>query len=274
MASRNLREMLQERAIDVRSLDLLAENSEGVYRIIVPYEQVLSTWKALRSLVELTDYWPSILGAEPEMERILEQVKDYHREIKDIAGVRKTVNSVSRIVELAYKVDIADWVRKEIELISEDMKIVGEQFDFRHSEWPEDSVISLEDDTDPYDKIELHWYNSEKPEPNVYIGLFPTRQSWQIPAFLRFGAFNGCPHPDEHVAFLKHWDDQYGIEVVVMGADEIQVHVSSLPPSREQALILAQEQLLYNRELDWNDTSIEEMASGLMKSRWWFFWWD
>lgn len=274
MVSRDLREILQNHAINVRSLNLLTENSEGVYRIIVPYEQVLSTWKALRNLVELTGYWPVILATEPEMERIPEQMKDYHREIKDIAGGRKTLNSVSRIVELAYKVDIADWVRKEIELISEDMKIMGEQFDFRHSEWPEDIVINLEDDADPYDKIELPWYSSEQPEPNIYIGLFPTRQSWQIPAYLRFGAFNGCPHPDEHVAFLKHWDDQYGIEVVVMGADEIQVHVSSPPPSREQALILAREQLLYNRELDWSDTSLEEMASRLMKSHLWFFWWD
>jgi hypothetical protein len=99
----------------------------------------------------------------------------------------------------------------------------------------------------------------------------PNRSSWEVPAFLTFGAFNDCPHPDEHVAFLKHWYDQYRVEVVAIDQDSLQVRVAFPPSAREAALTLAQAQLMYNRELDWNEESIEEMAARLMKARSWFF---
>lgn len=63
--------------------------------------------------------------------------------------------------------------------------------------WPEE-INPAETYTIPYDLRTL------EPLPIVHIALLPTRQGWQVPAFLRYSGWNACPNPEEHVCMLKH----------------------------------------------------------------------
>jgi hypothetical protein len=44
---------------------------------------------------------------------------------------------------------------------------------------------------------------SGQPKAEVFIGLVPVQEPWQVPAYLKIGGWNECPGADIHVAFFK-----------------------------------------------------------------------
>ncbi|UFZ08283.1 DUF4253 domain-containing protein [Bradyrhizobium ontarionense] len=114
-----------------------------------------------------------------------------------------------------------------------------------------------------------------QPLQKVIIGLAPTDDWTTIPALLRWGDWNGCPKPEEHVAALRSWRDRYGAELVGMSADTINLRVASRPKTREEALALAREHYVYcNDIIDQGAETLSALAAALMANDWWYFWWD
>lgn len=113
------------------------------------------------------------------------------------------------------------------------------------------------------------------PGDRVHIGLLPLNDPTLVPAFLQFGGWNECPDAVTHVAAARHWQRQWGAEIVAVAGDVLEYRVRSRPETREQALKLAEEQCLFCPDIVAQGTgSIENLAAILMISDWWFFWWD
>src|SRR5262249_1753773 len=74
---------------------------------------------------------------------------------------------------------------------------------------------------------------SGEPPHNVCIVLVPTRESWQIPAFLKFGAMNEAPPSEISVSLYKHWHEKYGIDVIIMDRDSVSIRIGRLPKAAE-----------------------------------------
>ncbi|MBW6525735.1 DUF4253 domain-containing protein [Sphingomonas sp. RHCKR7] len=109
----------------------------------------------------------------------------------------------------------------------------------------------------------------------VHILLIPTTHSWEVPAYLRWGDWNGCPPPAQHVAALRHWHERFGVELVGMDRDTLNLRATRRPADREAALALAHEQYRYCQDIiDQGVGSLSELAALLMNKDWWFFWWD
>jgi hypothetical protein len=109
----------------------------------------------------------------------------------------------------------------------------------------------------------------------VYIGLFETRESWKIPAYLLFGGWNATPFPDEHACIHKYWHTIYETEIVAMTSNTIVCQVGKPVDTREAALDLAREQMAYCSDLVTQGVgTLEALASRLMNSAYWYFWWD
>jgi hypothetical protein len=93
-----------------------------------------------------------------------------------------------------------------------------------------------------------------------------------------FGGWNDCPYDAEHVAVLRYWHERYGVDLFAMGGDIIECVVERPPTTREEALNLAREQLLYAPgtlgEFSGGGSSVPELAAALLNSRHWLFWWD
>jgi hypothetical protein len=110
---------------------------------------------------------------------------------------------------------------------------------------------------------------------NVYIGLFETTISWELPAHLDFGNWNDCPDPVEQVCIQRYWQSRYQSEILAMTHDIVICRVSKPPTSRETALDLAREQMAYCNDIVFQGVgTLDALAASLMNSAFWFFWWD
>jgi Domain of unknown function (DUF4253) len=114
-----------------------------------------------------------------------------------------------------------------------------------------------------------------KPLDKIYIALIPTDDWTTIPAYMRFGDWNDCPSPEYHVAAMRHWRDRYGVELVGMAFDTLNLTVARPPSTREDAMALAREQYIYCSDIIEQGTqTFSGLAATLLGSDWWFFWWD
>jgi hypothetical protein len=114
-----------------------------------------------------------------------------------------------------------------------------------------------------------------KPLPKVYIGLVPTDDWTTIPAYLRWGGWNGCPAAEYHVAAMRAWRDRYGAELIGMSVDTINIRVAAKPKTRDDALALARDHYIYCTDIiDQDVETYSALAADLMANDWWFFWWD
>ena len=99
--------------------------------------------------------------------------------------------------------------------------------------------------------------------------------SWQIPAYLRYGGWNDCPHPAVHCAVWKYWEERFGAKIVGASSDVVEAHVAQPPASREQAIQLAWEQYFYCYDIvDQGVETISNLAASLLNHESWYFWWD
>lgn len=113
------------------------------------------------------------------------------------------------------------------------------------------------------------------PFEKVYIALIPTDDWTTVPAHLRWGNWNDCPAPEEHVAAFRSWRDRYGAELIGMTGDVLNIRVALRPKTREDALSLAREQYAYCPDIvEQGVDTISALAAGLLADDWWYFWWD
>jgi len=96
-----------------------------------------------------------------------------------------------------------------------------------------------------------------------------------VPAYLAFGNWNACPRPAVHCALHRYWQANYSTEIMMIGFDTIYCRVGKPINNREDALKLAKEQYAYCGDLVSQGLgTIGKLASGLLHSRYWSFWWD
>ena len=116
---------------------------------------------------------------------------------------------------------------------------------------------------------------SGKSAPKVHIALIPTDDWTLIPAYLRWGDWNDCPPPEMHVAALRSWRDRYGVELVGLSHDTLNLRATKHPATREEALALAREQYAYCTDIiDQGVGTYNALAAILISDDWWYFWWD
>ncbi len=109
----------------------------------------------------------------------------------------------------------------------------------------------------------------------VFIAKIPTANSYEVPAYLQYGGWNACPAPEEHVALMRRWHSLYGAEIIGMTHDVIECTVAKPPLDKEGAVQLAGEQFAYCDDIVTQGCgTILDLAATLLKSEYWYFWWD
>ena len=236
-----------------------------LYGISIPGDRAVALWQALRGLVDETQHWPLVMGEAEEAAGTLEESAEFqgssgHDDIAE--GEHLDVNSwlQARQEELAEYEDDSD------DLGDEDLDDEGHRADPPEED---DGAPRPAEFTVPYDVL------TRKPFPSVLVALVPTTVSWQVPALIRWGAWNDCPRPAEHVAFLKRWQERYGAELVCLSRDVLEVRVGRPPLTESDARPLAEEQFLYCADIVYQGCgSVASLARVLARSQSWYFWWD
>lgn len=109
----------------------------------------------------------------------------------------------------------------------------------------------------------------------VNIWRSPSEDWTEAFAHARFGGWNANPFPHEHVSAFRHWRDRYGLELVGMSNDQLNLIANKPPKTKDEAIALAIEQYRFCADIvDQGVGTIESLAHDLMTHNWWYFWWD
>ncbi|HEX3625557.1 MAG TPA: DUF4253 domain-containing protein [Verrucomicrobiae bacterium] len=116
---------------------------------------------------------------------------------------------------------------------------------------------------------------SRKPRDAVYIARIPTSENWEAPAYIGLGGWNACPDASVLTALAKRWHKRYGAEILAITHDTMEFKVANPPASKERAIELAKEQFIACPDIvNQKAGTISALASRLINSNYWYFWWD
>ncbi|MGW2562877.1 DUF4253 domain-containing protein [Streptomyces sp. NPDC001514] len=112
--------------------------------------------------------------------------------------------------------------------------------------------------------------------PGARAGLVPVRRGADIPAAL--GWIGSCNHTDPGVlsAVLRSWEDRFGIRVVALSFDRLDVSVAAPPRTMTHALAVAAEHHAFCPDNVWQgyETMRAYAAEAVLGKAHWTFWWD
>jgi hypothetical protein len=204
-----------------------------------------------RSRYALTGQYPFLIGDANELERIKEAAEFNEQD-------------PAAIIRASLDVNTGEWIaqrRKE-----------AEEYEFS----PEELLGEWPGEIADKGSIGLHkGALDRKVKLEVYLGLAKIEKPWQLPAILKYGAWNECPEPEAHCAFHRGWQDKFRAEIVGMSGDVVECAVNNPPTDRKAATILAWEQYWYCADIvDQGCGSISNLAATLLNSPYWYFWWD
>jgi hypothetical protein len=248
---RTLRDVAIEGYDDFASIqETDVEKSHPIYTLTSTREDVYYLWERLRAVIDQTGYYPVILGDKDHVGQ--------HWEI------RENAKSPHEYVQKAKECDASAWLEEEWESIFAFDEHFNEEKSFGN--WDETVTPLVE-----FDIFKLIY----KPNLIQYIGLVNTTITWEVPAYLPYGNWNENPPPDKHVCVQRYWYNHYKAELVVMTHATLIFRVASPVSSRDAALELAREHMAYSTDVVFQGYgTLKALASNLLNSNYWWFWWD
>ncbi len=221
-----------------------------IQTVTVPGNDAIAELEKLRKDYVHTGLYPVLLGDKEDVRFNSESIRKKR--------------PAHKIISDSLTIDTTQWFRETLEGLQED----AETDELFEGQWP-DEVIGQSGLTIQNDFL------TQKPKPEIIIGLFKIENPWETFAVLNWGGWNSCPHPSEHCAIHSYWYTKYGAEVASITTDVVECIVTKPPLTREDSLRLAREQYSYCADIvDQGVGSISNLAATLMTSRYWYFWWD
>ena len=286
-----LRSVLDHEKIDSSTLrELFKQDGEATYALTVGGDDAVSLWERLRALAPDTGRWPVLLGPPGEEDlpagrvvyatgkggRVLKRtmtVKAILKEAEAIDARALLDEWHARRIESLRK-DVADHVaqgyEEDAENLRELLKGPKEFQGMERGEWPEDA-----EPTSPFGIAVSLTHDEDMMEQEVTLALLPVERGWEVPAVMKFGGWNECPKPADHVAILRYWHEQYGADVVSLTNDTLEMMVARPPRRKKDAMLLARDQYHYCSDIVTQGTdSVDALAAGLLRGEAWYFWWD
>lgn len=210
----------------------------------IPSDGAFDMWWKLRGQYEVTSQLPVVLGDPSELP-IIEEVFATRRPIEEV-------------VRASMEVDVDAW------LAGRAKEFVDEEYE-NEFDVPEVAVAPLG---------EPSFATLGRGGP-VVIALVPCRAPEECFATLPFGDWNGCPPDPEHIALLRRWKKQFGIEIVARTQDVLELYVRRPLSDLDEAREVARTHLLYCPDIrEYCGYSADILAQRLLGVKSWYFWWD
>ncbi|MGD9681089.1 MAG: DUF4253 domain-containing protein [Candidatus Obscuribacterales bacterium] len=128
---------------------------------------------------------------------------------------------------------------------------------------------------DVIDALSGRWELSRTTNDTTLMVCVPAGEPWHVPAHFYYGDWNDCPAPHIHVSLLKHWHEKFGVHVLSMTPDTLELFVENPIMTREDAMRVAEQQFVYDCDLiHQGGETLSALAGTLLGSRLWQFWWD
>lgn len=107
----------------------------------------------------------------------------------------------------------------------------------------------------------------------AYLVKVPTKNPYEIFAWIPFGGWNDCPDTDEMIAVCKHWYENYGAVPAMITHDTLTFYLERPVDSKETTVNLAKEQCAFCSEVI-GMGGIGSYAAMTYNGCSWNFWWD
>lgn len=177
---------------------------------------------------------------------------------------------------------IAETLSKEVDA-AEGKRFLDQRFEEYINDYQEDFEMSLEDFIGVYEdeaeRIDRYssFLNYETNQAGETI-LFevPTKNPWELVAYVPFGGWNECPEVEQMLAVCKYWYEKYGAIPVTISHDVLEMSVP-FPVAESDALELAKEHYAFTPDRVDQGTetnTLSEVVECLKVSKIWYFWWD
>ena len=217
----------------------------------IPGTAAIETLELRRLDYRHTGEYPFLIGDAEELERIREAAEYNAQNFDDL--IRESLN-----------LDLSNWLRERREEF--------EEYEFSE----EDTLGEWPGEVTEKGSISLHLdVLSRKIKKEVFLGLARINQPWQLPAVLKYGAWNDCPAPEVHCAFHRKWQSEFGAEIVGMSGDVVECVVKNPPRDKAASIELAWQQYWYCADIvEQGCESVSNLAATLINSKYWYFWWD
>ncbi len=232
-------------------------------RLRGPGTDVVAAWEALRAEALAMKVWPVITGQVgqagllyPEHRADLTEIERHFAEARalDLAGWIQT--QWQDINQADFAADAADF---EAELEDE----LGGMGQLANLIQPNHRTCLDRD-------LLTQTFHAE-----AEILLLPVGHSWEIPAHLSYGDWNACPPTAVHLRLLEDWYLKYEADLIGLSGDVMELKIRKPVTDMDSALKLARVQYAFCPDIvEQGVMSIENLASSLIDSTIWYFWWD
>jgi len=226
---------------------------------LIPFKknqtQILSHFDALAKQGIAEGFYPLIIMPSVTIAEALE----YFKENNDIENTPESIEKARQtVIEKANEIDAKALLAAQLnEELDDNNSIIGQFVRAR-----------------PQNDLSLDTLGIE-PYEEIIIAKIPTKNPWELAAWIPMGGFNECPVPEEQVAVFRHWFEKYGAVPAVVSYDTWQMTLAKPPLSDEEAEALAKEQFAFCPDIVFQGTdTIRALASTVKNSPAWFFWWD
>lgn len=229
-------------------------------RVTVSGAEAFATWEKLKGAGR---GWPVIIGNDESLERIASWFSRADPVVSGIEGMGLELRPIKDILSAASRLKFPDDLRTWWGAYE------AEDLTAPTGDWPDKVEDAFSWPTVALDTLSDGFHD------RVHILLIPAKFGWEVPAYLRWGDWNSCPPPEYHVSALRTWHADFGVELVGMSGDRIDLLASRRPRSREGAMRLARAQYGYCPDIvDQGVGTISALAAILMTSDRWSLWWD
>jgi hypothetical protein len=241
---------------------LVEVDGHKIYRYETKDEkEAIDIWRKNVNNRDKTGYTPVILGGEDGIRNLLEGIAYNDDKVEDIINKSEGINAEK-------------WFKEKEEGLIEEFKEYAEEGEeikiVQEGEWREPRDTSGMNFTF-YTSSESRQYEDEP----IIIAFVPTSNSYEAPAYLKYGNWNDCPKPEVHVAIHKYWNKKYSSIITCMTSDIIETYARNETLNKDEAMKLAKQQFLYCRDIVEQGTNdLSTLAKGLIENPIWYFWWD
>jgi len=221
----------------------LVKNTETISMIMKKYENLLILGKE-------EGFTPLIIVPSRMLCEIIDWTSSHY-------GNNGHLNSIIETKSKA--VNVAEFLNSAKNTMPIEEDIVGDFIYYK----PTNSFASLID------------YATGRPYETIIIAKIPTDKPWELAAWIPMGGWNECPAPEVQVAVFKYWYEKYGAIPAVVHSDIWELYVEKPPSTKDVATALAWEQFGFCSDIIWQGAQkINVLASTLLNSKIWYFWWD
>lgn len=246
----------------IANLEFQARDGEALLAY-VPGDRAAAKWKEIADLHPTTGYWPLLIGSP-------EAVKEAVECRADLASDEPDTTDPAAI-------DLDTWFAERLEMVTGADEDDPEDEPLG-TEWLEIDVEALvsQDELEELDDTPSAVTDDEfEPLPSVGIALVKADRPADILLDRPFGGWNDCPSDAELVAILRRWEDRYGVRLMSITHDSMELHRSSPVADPDLAVTIAKEVAIVAPDIVLQGTETAQvLAEELMSRPHWFLWWD